>query len=82
MARRLKQPRTVETSTPDADAILQAKVWLPGVSPMVWRRLLVPGRGAEPTAGDDIETAETDPVRQLIAAGAQSVLSDHADLLD
>ncbi len=44
MARRLKQPRTVETPAPDADAILQVKVWLLGVSPMVWRRLLVPGR--------------------------------------
>jgi len=44
MARRLKQPRTVETPAPDADAILQVKVWLLGVSPLVWRRLLVPGR--------------------------------------
>ena len=26
----------------DADAILQVKVWLVGISPMVWRRVLVP----------------------------------------
>jgi hypothetical protein len=44
MARRLKQPRTMETPAPDADAILQVKVWLLGVSPLVGRRLLVPGR--------------------------------------
>jgi hypothetical protein len=27
---------------PDAEAVLQIKVWLIGISPMVWRRLLVP----------------------------------------
>jgi hypothetical protein len=26
----------------DATAILQVKVWLTGISPMVWRRVLVP----------------------------------------
>jgi hypothetical protein len=31
-----------ETPAPDADAILQVKVWLLDISPMVWRRLLVP----------------------------------------
>ena len=29
-------------STVDATAILQIKVWLTGISPMVWRRVLVP----------------------------------------
>ena len=27
---------------PDAEAVLQIKVWLIGISPMVWRRVLVP----------------------------------------
>ena len=44
MTRRLKQPPAAETLAPDADAILQVKVWLLDVSPMVWRRLLVPSR--------------------------------------
>jgi hypothetical protein len=26
----------------DAPAIFQVKVWLTGISPMVWRRVLVP----------------------------------------
>jgi hypothetical protein len=30
-------------SVSDADAILQVKVWLIGISPMIWRRVLVPG---------------------------------------
>ncbi|HZX72214.1 MAG TPA: plasmid pRiA4b ORF-3 family protein [Rhodanobacter sp.] len=42
MRRRPKQAPTVETAAPDAGAILQVKVWLLDVSPMVWRRLLVP----------------------------------------
>jgi len=42
MARRPKQPPPAETPAPDADAILQVKVWLLDISPMVWRRLLVP----------------------------------------
>ena len=42
MTRRAKQPPTVEPPAPDVDTILQVKVWLLGVSPMVWRRLLVP----------------------------------------
>jgi hypothetical protein len=29
-------------STPDAAGVVQVKVWLLGISPMVWRRLLVP----------------------------------------
>lgn len=37
-----KQPPMVETPAPDVDTILQVKVWLLGISPMVWRRLLVP----------------------------------------
>src|ERR1700709_1563810 len=41
MTRRPKQAPTVETSARDADAILQVKVWLLDVSPMVWRRVLV-----------------------------------------
>ena len=42
MTRRLKQPPPAETPLPDADAVLQIKVWLLDISPMVWRRLLVP----------------------------------------
>jgi Plasmid pRiA4b ORF-3-like protein len=42
MTRRPKQPPPAETPTPDADAVLQVKVWLLDISPMVWRRLLVP----------------------------------------
>ncbi len=42
MTRRPKQPPPAETPEPDADAILQVKVWLLDISPMVWRRLLVP----------------------------------------
>jgi Plasmid pRiA4b ORF-3-like protein len=26
----------------DGEAILQVKVWLTGISPMIWRRVLVP----------------------------------------
>src|SRR5271163_4549067 len=40
--RRPKQPPPAETPAPDADAVLQVKVWLLDISPMVWRRLLVP----------------------------------------
>jgi hypothetical protein len=45
MKRRLKRSITVEPpSEPAADAnvVLQVKVWLVGISPMVWRRVLVP----------------------------------------
>ena len=42
MTRRPKQPPPAETPAPDADAVLQVKVWLLDISPMVWRRLLVP----------------------------------------
>jgi hypothetical protein len=43
MTRRPKQPLPTENLAPSGtDAIVQAKVWLLGVSPMVWRRLLVP----------------------------------------
>ena len=31
-----------ENLVADADAILQVKFWLTGISPMVWRRVLVP----------------------------------------
>ena len=45
MKRRLKQPAEAASSADasvDADAVLQVKVWLVGISPMVWRRVLVP----------------------------------------
>jgi len=42
MTRRPKQSPPAETPAPDADAVLQVKVWLLDISPMVWRRLLVP----------------------------------------
>src|SRR3954454_12996802 len=45
MKRRLKPSPKIEPS-PDAavniDVVLQLKVWLVGISPMVWRRVLVP----------------------------------------
>lgn len=44
MKRRPNQPLSSENGTPaeDADAIVQIKVWLLGISPMVWRHVLVP----------------------------------------
>jgi len=45
MKRRLKPPAAAASSqdaSVDADAVLQVKVWLVGISPMVWRRVLVP----------------------------------------
>jgi hypothetical protein len=42
MKRRLKPPVPEENLAADAAAILQIKVWLTGISPMVWRRVLVP----------------------------------------
>ena len=43
MTRRLKQPLPAENSMLYAtNAIVQIKVWLLGVSPIVWRRVLVP----------------------------------------
>ncbi len=30
-------------SVPDAASVVQVKMWLLGISPMVWRRVLVPG---------------------------------------
>jgi hypothetical protein len=45
MKRRLKPPVAAASSpdaSVDADAVLQIKVWLVGISPMVWRRVLVP----------------------------------------
>jgi Plasmid pRiA4b ORF-3-like protein len=45
MKRRQKSPGPEEKAsapTADADAILQVKVWLVGISPMVWRRVPVP----------------------------------------
>ena len=45
MTRRPKQLLPGENPTPsatDANAIVQVKLWLLGVSPMVWRRVLVP----------------------------------------
>ena len=45
MKRRPSQPSLEEAPTrsgADAGAIMQAKVWLVGISPMVWRRVLVP----------------------------------------
>src|ERR1700722_15484503 len=35
-------PVPAENPAADSDAILQVKVWLTGISPMVWRRVLVP----------------------------------------
>src|SRR5471032_2293957 len=42
MKRRPKPPIPEETLAANAAAILQIKVWLTGISPMVWRRVLVP----------------------------------------
>lgn len=45
MKRRLKPPVAAAPSSEavvDAEAVLQVKVWLVGISPMVWRRVLVP----------------------------------------
>ncbi len=45
MKRRSRHPLPEENSTSsatDAEAILQVKTWLLGISPMVWRRILVP----------------------------------------
>jgi hypothetical protein len=45
MKRRLKPPVAAAPSLEavlDADAVVQVKVWLVGISPMVWRRVLVP----------------------------------------
>src|SRR5512143_3881432 len=35
-------PSTSTPATSDAPAVAQIKVWLVGISPMVWRRMLVP----------------------------------------
>ena len=45
MKRRPKPPapeESLSTLAADATAILQVKVWLTGISPMVWRRVRVP----------------------------------------
>jgi hypothetical protein len=42
MKRRSKPPVPKETLATDVDAILQVKFWLTGISPMVWRRVLMP----------------------------------------
>jgi hypothetical protein len=45
MKQRLKPPAAVtplSEAAVNADAVLQIKVWLVGISPMVWRRVLVP----------------------------------------
>lgn len=46
MRRRPKQTPVEDSggapSAADAEAVLQIKVWLIGISPMVWRRVLVP----------------------------------------
>jgi hypothetical protein len=42
MKRRPKPPVPEENLVADAAEILQIKVWLTGISPMVWRRALVP----------------------------------------
>jgi hypothetical protein len=42
MKRRSKPPVPEENPAAGADAILQVKFWLTGISPMVWRRVLVP----------------------------------------
>src|ERR1700681_4444833 len=42
MKRRSKPPVPEENLAADTATILQIKVWLTGISPMVWRRVLVP----------------------------------------
>jgi hypothetical protein len=42
MKRRPKPPIPEENLAADTLAILQIKIWLTGISPMVWRRVLVP----------------------------------------
>ena len=42
MKRRPKPPIPAENLAADTAAILQIKIWLTGISPMVWRRVLVP----------------------------------------
>lgn len=42
MKRRPKPPVPEEDPAGGGEAILQVKVWLTGISPMVWRRVLVP----------------------------------------
>ena len=44
MKQRLKPPAAVASSSDGAvnAAVLQVKIWLVGISPMVWRRVLVP----------------------------------------
>ena len=46
MKRRPKQPSVEVNGTApvaaNAEAVLQIKVWLIGISPMVWRRVLLP----------------------------------------
>jgi hypothetical protein len=45
MKRQSKLPRVEEKPSPavvDGDAILQIKVWLVGINPMIWHRVLVP----------------------------------------
>jgi hypothetical protein len=45
MKRQSKLPRVGEKPVPavaDGDAVLQVKIWLAGISPMIWRRVFVP----------------------------------------
>ena len=42
MKRRPKPLVPTENLAANADAILQVKFWLTGISPMVWRRVVVP----------------------------------------
>jgi hypothetical protein len=45
MKRRSKPPPPAVNDAPftaDAGEVLQIKVWLVGISPMIWRRVLVP----------------------------------------
>ena len=42
MKRRPNPPVSTEKPSAEAEAILQVKFWLTGLSPMVWRRVLVP----------------------------------------
>ncbi|MEO8713673.1 MAG: plasmid pRiA4b ORF-3 family protein [Acetobacteraceae bacterium] len=41
MMHRLKQPLAAKTPAQDAEVVARVKVWLVGVSPMIWRRVLV-----------------------------------------
>ena len=76
MKRRPKQRLSTEDGSvaTGAEAILQVKVWLIGISPMVWRRVLVPAelrvhRAAAPARWLRIVNDGTQLPHHLCAAG-------------